>query len=110
MAGRRVFFSFHYEADVWRATIVRNAGIVDANSRAGWTDSSLWEEAKKNGKEEIKRLIDKGLKGTSVTAVLIGTQTASCIIRLKADTGSGRKRTPFRANPDSVPAESGHLV
>jgi putative DNA methylase len=33
-----------------------------------------------------------------------------CIIRTKADTGSGRKRTPFRANPDSVPAESGHLV
>ena len=26
MPGRRVFFSFHYEQDVWRATNVRNSG------------------------------------------------------------------------------------
>jgi len=77
VAGRRVFFSFHYERDIWRASNVRNAGVVDAVARAGWDDASLWEEARRNGEPEIRRLIDRGLKGTSVTVVLIGTQTAT---------------------------------
>jgi hypothetical protein len=77
MSGRRVFFSFHYELDIWRATNVRNAGKVDASTAAGWDDASLWEEAKRKGKPEIERLIDNGLKGSSVTAVLIGTETST---------------------------------
>ena len=77
MPGRRVFFSFHYEQDVWRATNVRNSGKVDATTAAGWNDASLWEEAKRKGRREIERLIDAGLRGTSVTAVLIGAETAN---------------------------------
>jgi hypothetical protein len=77
MPGKRVFFSFHYEEDVWRATNVRNAGKVDAAAAAGWDDASLWEKAKHNGDCEISRLIDDGLKGTSVTVVLIGSETAN---------------------------------
>lgn len=77
MQGRRVFFSFHYEQDVWRATNVRNSGQVDATAAAGWNDASLWEEAKRKGRREIERLIADGLRGTSVTAVLIGADTAS---------------------------------
>ncbi len=77
MPGRRVFFSFHYEQDVWRATNVRNSGKVDAAAAAGWNDASLWEEAKRKGRAEIERLIDDGLRGTSVTAVLIGAETAN---------------------------------
>ena len=76
MLGRRVFFSFHCEQDVWRATNVRNSGKVDATAAAGWNDASLWEEAKRKGRREIERLIDTGLRGTSVTAVLIGAETA----------------------------------
>jgi hypothetical protein len=72
-----VFFSFHYEQDVWRATNVRNAGKVDATSAAGWADASLWEEAKRKGRPELERLISAGLQGTTVTAVLIGVETAS---------------------------------
>src|SRR5438552_11326472 len=75
MAGRRTFFSFHYARDVWRASIVRNSGVVDAYAAAGWTDSSLWEEAKKKGDDAIKKLIADGLLGTTVTVVLIGTET-----------------------------------
>lgn len=37
----------------------------------------MWEEAKKKGDAEVKKLIDKGLNGTSVTVVLIGAETAS---------------------------------
>lgn len=74
--ARRVFFSFHYQRDVWRANTIRNLGIVDARAAAGWTDASLWEEAKKKGDASIKKLIDDALVGTSVTVVLIGAQTA----------------------------------
>jgi hypothetical protein len=77
MPGRPVFFSFHYEQDVWRATNVRNAGKVDATTAAGWNDSSIWEEAKRKGRSELERVIKAGLRGTSVTAVLIGAETAS---------------------------------
>lgn len=77
MAGRQTFFSFHYERDVWRASQVRNSATVDASAAAGWNDKSLWEEAKQKGKSALEKLIQAGLEGTSVTAVLIGAQTAS---------------------------------
>ena len=74
--ARKVFFSFHYERDIWRTNVVRNSGIVEGSAAAGFHDASLWEEAKKKGDAEVKKLIDQGLVGTSVTAVLIGAQTA----------------------------------
>jgi hypothetical protein len=74
--ARRVFFSFHYQRDVWRTNVVRNSGIVEGSAAAGFHDASLWEEAKKKGDDAVKKLIDKGLEGTSVTVVLIGAQTA----------------------------------
>jgi len=77
MSGRRVFFSFHYENDIWRASNVRKVGVIDATARAGFSDASLWEEAKNKGDQEIRRLIGEGLAGTSVTVVLIGSETAS---------------------------------
>jgi hypothetical protein len=77
MAGRKVFFSFHYELDVWRASIIRNCGIVDASARAGWNDASLWNSVEKKGNAAVRSAIDNGLKGTSVTTVLIGEETAN---------------------------------
>jgi hypothetical protein len=72
-----VFFSFHYEEDVWRASNVRNAAKVEAVAPFGWSDASIWEEAKLKGDAEIRRVIVTGLKDTSVTAVLVGSETAS---------------------------------
>lgn len=77
MAGRRVYFSFHYEKDIWRASNVRNSAQFDAIARTPWQDASLWEEAKRNGNHAIRRLIDNGLTYTSVTVVLIGSETAT---------------------------------
>jgi hypothetical protein len=75
--ARRVFFSFHYERDIWRANVVRNSWVTQEDREAaGFWDASLWEEAKKRGHEAIKRMIDSALEGTSVTAVLIGAETA----------------------------------
>lgn len=77
MAGRKVFFSFHYEEDVWRAANVRNSGQFDAVAAAGWNDASIWESTKRRGDDAVKKLIEAALRGTSVTCVLIGTKTAS---------------------------------
>ena len=68
--ARRVFFSFHYRRDVWRANVVRESGVVIGSAAAGFHDASLWGEAKK------KELIDEALENTSVTVVLIGAKTA----------------------------------
>lgn len=75
--ARRVFFSFHYERDIWRANVVRNSWVTqDDREAAGFWDASLWEEAKRRGEDAIRRMIDRGLENTSVTAVLIGAETA----------------------------------
>jgi hypothetical protein len=75
--ARRVFFSFHYDGDIWRANQVRNANVVAGTDVAGFFDHSEYEEAKKQGKEGIERMIKKHLKNTSVTIVLIGAETAN---------------------------------
>lgn len=75
--ARRVFFSFHYERDIWRANQVRNSWVTQDREASGFWDASLWEEAKKKGDAAIKKMIDDAMVGTSVTAVLIGAETAS---------------------------------
>ncbi len=74
--ARRVFFSFHYQNDIWKVNVVRNSRIVEGSAAAGFQDASLWEEAKRKGDAAVKALIDRGLENTSVTCVLIGTYTA----------------------------------
>jgi hypothetical protein len=74
--ARKVFFSFHYQRDLWRVNVVRNSGAIDGVSAAGFHDASLWEETKRKGEEAVKKLINSGLNGTSVTVVLIGAETS----------------------------------
>lgn len=75
--ARRVFFSFHYERDIWRASQIRNCWVTKPDREsAGFWDAASWEEVKKKGEDAIMRWIDNQLNGTSVTAVLIGTQTS----------------------------------
>jgi hypothetical protein len=74
--ARKVFFSFHYQRDLWRVNVVRNSGVIDGVAAAGFHDASLWEETQRKGEDAVKRLIDVGLNGTSVTVVLIGAETA----------------------------------
>lgn len=75
--ARRVFFSFHYQRDIWRVNVVRNSWVTQDRQVAGYWDASLWEEAQTKGEEAIKSLIDNGLQNTSVTVVLIGAETHS---------------------------------
>ncbi len=71
--ARRAFYSFHYKPDNWRASQVRNMGVVGGNKPA--TDND-WEDVKKGRDKAIKNWIDGQIKGKSVAIVLIGEKTA----------------------------------
>ncbi|HEX2878829.1 MAG TPA: TIR domain-containing protein [Polyangiaceae bacterium] len=73
---RHVYFSFHYEHDIWRVNQVRNSGLLFGAKSVGFVDHSLWEEAKIKGAASLEQLILEGLTGTSATVVLIGEHTA----------------------------------
>ncbi len=76
---RRVYFAFDYE-DVkdFRANVVRMSWVTKPDREAaGFWDAVDWEKIKKQSDEVIKRWIDKKMEGTSVTAVLIGSETAN---------------------------------
>lgn len=74
---RRVFFSFDYDRDVWRAEKVRNSWLLQDREAAGFWDAAEREKVKGGGDEAIKRFIDRNLQYTSVTAVLIGAETST---------------------------------
>jgi MTH538 TIR-like domain (DUF1863) len=75
--AKRVFFSFHYQDVIdFRANVVRQHWLTKPDREAaGFFDASIWENAKRTGSVAIKRLINSGLDGTSVTCVLIGSDT-----------------------------------
>jgi hypothetical protein len=75
--ARSVYFSFHYQDVIdFRANVVRNSGKF-RKSGIEFRDSSIWEEAKEKQVTKIKSLINTELKGSSVTCVLIGSETYS---------------------------------
>jgi hypothetical protein len=70
---RNVFYSFHYDADNWRASQVRNMGVIEGNTPCSDND---WESVKKGGDAAIERWIVGQLSGRSCAVVLVGNQTA----------------------------------
>lgn len=75
--ARRVFFSFHYENDINRSMTVRNSWMTQGKEVAGFLDKAEFEQIKRQGDKAVHNWIDKQLEGTSVTVVLIGTETLS---------------------------------
>jgi hypothetical protein len=67
--ARQVFYSFHYENDNWRASQVRNIGVIEGNRPAPDND---WETLKRGGDNAIKRWIDDQMHYRSCTVVLVG--------------------------------------
>ena len=75
---RRVFFSFHYQSDIWRVNQVRNSWRFQhesAREAEGFFDASLWESSQRRDPDSLKELIRTGMENTSVTAVLVGSNT-----------------------------------
>lgn len=73
--ARRVFFSFHYDNDITRSMTVRNSWVTQGKEAAGFIDKAEFEQVKRQGDAAVHRWIDKQLEGTSVTVVLIGSDT-----------------------------------
>jgi len=74
--ARKIFFSFHYERDAWRAGQVRNSDLLPNEDEHGFVDAAAWEEIKRKGVTAIQNWINEQLEGTSVTVVLIGAETS----------------------------------
>ena len=72
--ARRVFYSFHYEPDNWRAAQVRNIGAIEGNAPA--TDND-WETVKRGGDAAIERWIAGQMEGRTCAVVLVGANTAN---------------------------------
>lgn len=74
---RRVFFSFHYERDVFRTSVVRNSDLTKDWEKGTPVDHASWEALKRTGKQAVYRWIDNQLSGAGVTCVLVGAQTST---------------------------------
>jgi len=71
--ARRVFTSFHYIPDNWRASQIRNMGKIEGNPVA---TTNKWEEVTKRGATEIEKWIDDNMSGKSCVIVFVGEKTA----------------------------------
>src|SRR5256885_953850 len=74
--ARKTFFSFHYERDSWRAGQVRNCNLIPSEDEYGFVDSVDWESIKRQGDPAIEKWIRDQMHYTSVTAALVGAETA----------------------------------
>ena len=72
--ARKVFYSFHYVPDNWRASQVRNMGVLEGNQQLSDND---WEEVTRRGDAAIQWWIDEQMVGKSCAVLLIGANTAS---------------------------------
>jgi hypothetical protein len=71
--ARKVFTSFHYKPDNWRASQIRNMGKLEGN---GIASTNKWEEVTKGGNTAIEKWIDDNMSGKSCVIVFVGENTA----------------------------------
>lgn len=71
---RNIFYSFHY-LDVFRVNHIRKGFKFRTGDKV--RDRSLWETVRRTDETNLKRVINGGLNGTSVTCVLAGYETWS---------------------------------
>ena len=70
----RVFFSFHYMKDSWRAGQVRNMGVLEGNPPVSTNE---WEEVKQKGNNNIERWIAQNMDSKTCLVQLVGEDTYS---------------------------------
>ena len=74
MAKEPVFYSFHFDNDVFRVQQIRNMGVIDGNTPVSAND---WEQLKRKGDPAVERWIDDNMKYKRCVVVLIGSDTAN---------------------------------
>lgn len=71
--ARKVFFSFHFDDDNWRAGQVRNMGVLEGEKQVL---GNKWEDVKSKSDYSIKQWIEDNLNDKSCIVVLIGKKTS----------------------------------
>lgn len=74
MVKHQVFFSFEYNKDNWRASQVKEMGVVSSSSTFSSND---WEEVKQKNDAAIKKWIDDQMAMRACLVVLVGKTTSS---------------------------------
>lgn len=69
---KKVFYSFHYALDNWRANQIRNMGVVEGQRKC---EPNEWEDIKRKGDKNIAKWIDSSMQDCDCVIVLIGEQT-----------------------------------
>lgn len=72
MAKRQIFYSFHYDNDVFRVQQIRNMGALEDNKPVSAND---WETVKRGGDRAIEKWIDENMNYRSCVIVLISEDT-----------------------------------
>jgi hypothetical protein len=70
---RKIFYSFHFDNDVFRVQQIRNIGALEENKPVS---ANEWEKVKKGGESAIEEWIDDNMHGRSCVVVLIGEETS----------------------------------
>jgi hypothetical protein len=70
---RQIFYSFHFDNDVFRVQQIRNMGALEDNKPVSPNE---WETIKKAGNAAIEKWIDDNMKYRSCVVVLIGEETS----------------------------------
>lgn len=68
-----VFYSFHYDNDVFRVQQIRNMGVIEENEPVSPND---WEQIRRRGDASIQRWIDDNMAYRRCVIVLVGTETS----------------------------------
>lgn len=69
-----VFYSFHFDKDVFRVQQIRNMGVVDGDEPVSAND---WETIKRKGDAAVEKWIGDNMAYRRCVIVLIGEETAS---------------------------------
>jgi hypothetical protein len=90
---KRVFFSFDFTDDLWRASVVRNRWIMEPAPASGFWGIEFTVGAPPR-KEALEAFIDAEVEAAEVTVVLIGARTSRCehveyAIRRSTELGKG---------------------
>ncbi len=71
--ARKIFYSFHYDNDVFRVQQIRNIGALEDNEPVS---PNAWEEVKKGGDAQIEKWINENMKNRTCVVVLVGEKTS----------------------------------
>lgn len=68
-----VFYSFHFDNDVFRVQQVRHMGTIEDNAPVSPNE---WEEVRRRGNASIQKWIDDNMAYRRCVVVLVGSETA----------------------------------